>query len=166
LTLIQAAERLGIGRDTLSDLERGNRHPVMPTLAKIAEGYDVPVEELLEEPASLTEAEIRKAKPLKETDLRPETDALLDRDMDEFEELLATYSDDELIDLQQQLLLLLRHHYGPKVFETQEEMIAYIEGGEKKRGDKAGRLLRRARKEYDARIDSVLEAREEALTLG
>jgi transcriptional regulator with XRE-family HTH domain len=49
LTLIDAAEKIGIGRDTLSDLERGNRHPVMPTLAKIAEGYGVPVEELLEE---------------------------------------------------------------------------------------------------------------------
>src|SRR5215210_5121917 len=50
LTLIEAAEKIGIGRDTLSDLERGNRHPVMPTLAKIAQGYGVPVEELLEEP--------------------------------------------------------------------------------------------------------------------
>src|SRR5215203_1770325 len=49
LTLIDAAKQIGIGRDTLSDLERGNRHPVMPTLAKIAEGYGVPVEELLEE---------------------------------------------------------------------------------------------------------------------
>jgi transcriptional regulator with XRE-family HTH domain len=51
LTLIEAAEKVGIGRDTLSDLERGNRHPVMPTLAKIAKGYGVPVDELLEEPA-------------------------------------------------------------------------------------------------------------------
>jgi transcriptional regulator with XRE-family HTH domain len=50
LTLIEAAEKIGIGRDTLSDLERGNRHPVMPTLAKIAQGYGVPVEDLLEEP--------------------------------------------------------------------------------------------------------------------
>jgi transcriptional regulator with XRE-family HTH domain len=57
LTLIDAAEKIGIGRDTLSDLERGNRHPVMPTLAKIAEGYGVPVEELLEEePVPLGEA--------------------------------------------------------------------------------------------------------------
>jgi transcriptional regulator with XRE-family HTH domain len=50
LTLIEAAERTGVGRVTLSDLERGRRHPVTPTLAKIAKGYDVPVEELLEEP--------------------------------------------------------------------------------------------------------------------
>ncbi len=51
LTLVEAAEKTGIGRDTLSDLERRRRHPVMPTLAKIARGYGVPVEELLEEPA-------------------------------------------------------------------------------------------------------------------
>jgi transcriptional regulator with XRE-family HTH domain len=57
LTLIEAAEKIGIGRDTLSDLERGNRHPVMPTLAKIAQGYGVPVEELLEEPALAGKAE-------------------------------------------------------------------------------------------------------------
>jgi DNA-binding XRE family transcriptional regulator len=48
LTLVDAAKQLGIGRDTLSDLEKGLRHPVFPTLAKIADGYDVPVEELLE----------------------------------------------------------------------------------------------------------------------
>ncbi len=49
LTLIEAAGKIGIGRDTLSDLERGNRRPVMPTLSKIAEGYGVEVGELLEE---------------------------------------------------------------------------------------------------------------------
>jgi transcriptional regulator with XRE-family HTH domain len=51
MTLVEAAEQAGVGRDTLSDLERGRRHPVMPTLAKIAQGYGVPVEDLLEEPA-------------------------------------------------------------------------------------------------------------------
>jgi transcriptional regulator with XRE-family HTH domain len=50
MTLVEAAEQVGVGRDTLSDLERGRRHPVMPTLAKIAQGYGVPVEDLLEEP--------------------------------------------------------------------------------------------------------------------
>jgi transcriptional regulator with XRE-family HTH domain len=53
--LVEAAEKTGVGRDTLSDLERGRRHPVMPTLAKIARGYGVPVEELLEEPAGFAE---------------------------------------------------------------------------------------------------------------
>jgi transcriptional regulator with XRE-family HTH domain len=56
LTLVEAAEKTGVGRDTLSDLERGRRHPVMPTLAKIARGYGVPVEELLEEPLPLGDA--------------------------------------------------------------------------------------------------------------
>jgi transcriptional regulator with XRE-family HTH domain len=51
LSLTEASKRAGITRDTLSDLERGKRHAYMPTLAKIAEGYGVPVEELLEEPA-------------------------------------------------------------------------------------------------------------------
>ena len=52
LTLIEAAARIGIGRDTLSDLESGHRRPVMPTLAKIATGYGVDVGDLLvEEPA-------------------------------------------------------------------------------------------------------------------
>ena len=50
LTLVEAAEKTGVTRATLSELERGNRHPVAPTLAKIAAGYGVPVEELLEEP--------------------------------------------------------------------------------------------------------------------
>jgi transcriptional regulator with XRE-family HTH domain len=47
MTLVEAAEQTGVGRDTLSDLERGRRHPVTPTLAKIAQGYGVPVEDLL-----------------------------------------------------------------------------------------------------------------------
>ncbi len=55
-TLVEAARRAGVGRDTLSDLERGRQHPVAPTLAKIAKGYGVPVEELLEEPVPLGEA--------------------------------------------------------------------------------------------------------------
>lgn len=54
-TLTEAARRAHVGRDTLSDLERGRQHPFMPTLAKIAQGYGVPVEDLLveEEPALL-----------------------------------------------------------------------------------------------------------------
>lgn len=57
LTLIEAAEKAGVGRDTLSDIERGRRHPVIPTLAKLAKGYGVPVEELLEEPVLAGKAE-------------------------------------------------------------------------------------------------------------
>src|SRR5829696_10521376 len=51
LSLTEAAERAGIQRQTLALLERGERHPHDPTLAKIAKGYGVPIEDLLEEPA-------------------------------------------------------------------------------------------------------------------
>ncbi len=63
LTLIEAAGKIGIGRDTLSDLERGHRRPVMPTLAKIADGYGVPVKELLEEPVPLGDAPRDRPEP-------------------------------------------------------------------------------------------------------
>ena len=56
LTLIDAAKKTGVTRATLSELERGHRHPVAPTLVKIAKGYGVPVEELLEEPVPLAPA--------------------------------------------------------------------------------------------------------------
>src|SRR5215210_4093534 len=48
LSLSEAAAITGVTRDTLSDLERGKRRPYTPTLAKIAQGYSVPVEDLLE----------------------------------------------------------------------------------------------------------------------
>jgi transcriptional regulator with XRE-family HTH domain len=57
LSLTEAASRAGVTRDTLSDLEHGKRHPYMPTLSKIAAGYGVPVEDLLEEPALAGKAE-------------------------------------------------------------------------------------------------------------
>ncbi len=64
LTLVEAAAKAGVGRDTLSNLERGRSHPVVPTLAKIAKGYGVPVEELLEEPVAAGKAEApREAGP-------------------------------------------------------------------------------------------------------
>jgi transcriptional regulator with XRE-family HTH domain len=59
LTLVEASKKTGVTRVTLSELERGHREPVAPTLVKIAEGYGVPVEELLEEPvAPLGEAPV------------------------------------------------------------------------------------------------------------
>jgi transcriptional regulator with XRE-family HTH domain len=50
LTLREAASLTGVAKETISDIERGLRHPHDPTLAKIAKGYSVPVQELLEEP--------------------------------------------------------------------------------------------------------------------
>jgi transcriptional regulator with XRE-family HTH domain len=55
LTQEQAAELAHVTPETLSDLERGRRRAYMPTLAKIAKGYGVPVEELLEEPVPLAD---------------------------------------------------------------------------------------------------------------
>src|SRR5215211_2813215 len=49
-TLNQAAERAGVQPETISDAEHGKRRPYTPTLTKIAKGYGVHVEELLEEP--------------------------------------------------------------------------------------------------------------------
>jgi transcriptional regulator with XRE-family HTH domain len=51
LTLRQAEEVTGVDKGTLSQLERGARHPQDITLAKIAEGYGVSVEDLLGDPA-------------------------------------------------------------------------------------------------------------------
>jgi transcriptional regulator with XRE-family HTH domain len=62
-TLVEAARHAGVGRDTLSDLERGRQHPVMPTVAKLAKGYGVPVEELLEEPVLAGKAEAPETGP-------------------------------------------------------------------------------------------------------
>jgi len=50
LTLREEASRTGVAKETISDIERGLRHPHDPTLAKIAKGYGVPVEDLLKEP--------------------------------------------------------------------------------------------------------------------
>jgi transcriptional regulator with XRE-family HTH domain len=51
LTQRAASAQIGVTKETLSDLERGLRHPHDVTLSRIARGYGVPVDELLEEPA-------------------------------------------------------------------------------------------------------------------
>jgi len=48
LTIEEAAKQAGVTPETISDAERGRRHPYLPTLRKLAAGYQVPVEELLE----------------------------------------------------------------------------------------------------------------------
>ena len=50
LTLRQAADRVHVRPATLSDIEHGRSQPHDVTLAKIAKGYGVPVEDLLGEP--------------------------------------------------------------------------------------------------------------------
>jgi transcriptional regulator with XRE-family HTH domain len=69
LTLLAASEELGIDRHTLRDLELGRgRTPRYPTLAKIADGYDVPVEDLLEKEPLLLSLEQLHAEAECETD--------------------------------------------------------------------------------------------------
>jgi transcriptional regulator with XRE-family HTH domain len=57
LSLREAARRAGVVKETISDIERGHTHPYDVTLAKLAKVYDVPLEELLEEPALAGKAE-------------------------------------------------------------------------------------------------------------
>jgi transcriptional regulator with XRE-family HTH domain len=64
LTLRDAERLTGVDKDTLSKIERGRRDPQDITLAKIAKGYGVPVEELLGEPAPLGEAPGEAGPPL------------------------------------------------------------------------------------------------------
>jgi transcriptional regulator with XRE-family HTH domain len=67
LSLLAASKQLGIDRHTLRRVELGIQDPQYPTLAKIAEGYGVPVEELLEEPALAGKAKApREAGPEKQ----------------------------------------------------------------------------------------------------
>jgi transcriptional regulator with XRE-family HTH domain len=59
LTLREAEQLTSVDKDTLSKIERGLRHPYDVTLSKLARGYGVPVEELLEEePVLLSLGEI------------------------------------------------------------------------------------------------------------
>jgi transcriptional regulator with XRE-family HTH domain len=65
LTLRQAAEQAGVRPGTLSELERGLHRPHDITLSRVAKGYGVPVEELLEEPVPLAEAS-QEMRPLED----------------------------------------------------------------------------------------------------
>jgi len=61
LTLREAASLTGVRPGTLSELERGLRHPHDITLSRIATGYGLPVQELLEEPVLSGKAEAPEA---------------------------------------------------------------------------------------------------------
>jgi transcriptional regulator with XRE-family HTH domain len=63
LTVKDAAQQVGVDRHTLRRIELGTQEAQYPTLAKIADGYGVPVEELLEEPVAAGKAEAPEAGP-------------------------------------------------------------------------------------------------------
>src|SRR5215217_1072826 len=78
LTIEQAAARAGVTPETISDAERGRRHPYLPTLRKLAKAYNVPVEELLsaedegaEEEHALKPEEKKEPVPLAEAPSPP-----------------------------------------------------------------------------------------------
>ena len=70
LTLREAEQLTGVDKDTLSKIERGLRRPYDVTLSKLAKGYGVPVEELLEEPVPLAEAPREAGPPEKSEEER------------------------------------------------------------------------------------------------
>jgi len=49
LTMTEAAKRIGMRRETLGFLERGEQKPHLATLSKIARFYKIPVAELMED---------------------------------------------------------------------------------------------------------------------
>ena len=85
-TIEKAAEQAKVMPETISDAERGRRHPYLPTLRKLAAGYEVPIEELLveeEEPAVAGKAQatqgsglLAKAKDAARRDMRRESQAI------------------------------------------------------------------------------------------
>jgi transcriptional regulator with XRE-family HTH domain len=67
LTLREAEQLTGVDKDTLSKIERGLRHPYDVTLSKLAKGYGVLVEDLLEEPVPLAEDPESRPAPTQES---------------------------------------------------------------------------------------------------
>jgi transcriptional regulator with XRE-family HTH domain len=61
LTVKDAAQQVGVDRHTLRRIELGTQEAQYPTLAKIADGYSVAVEDLLEEPVAAGKAEAPEA---------------------------------------------------------------------------------------------------------
>jgi len=172
-TRSELAEKSGVSRQAIAHMELGiSDRPRRGTIEKLANGLGVDVETLL---AGVYEAAgghddplVAAAPPpkpgvLREAELRAETDELVEMDTGEFADLLPTLADGELIDLQEQLLLLLRYRYGPKVFDTQEEILAYMGSAEKRRGDRASERLRKVTEIIGQRVAAASEARERSL---
>jgi transcriptional regulator with XRE-family HTH domain len=110
LTLREAASLTGVAKETISDIERGLRHPHDPTLAKIAKGYGVPVGDLLEEPVPLAEASEETGRLEKE---RLEADSPKDRQ--HWETVLASVHErqSEVEAKVEELVELLRSEVNP-----------------------------------------------------
>src|SRR5215210_1078716 len=92
LTLREAASLSGVAKETISDIERDLRHPHDPTLAKIAKGYGLPVEELLEEPVAAGKAEASRPSSEPEVPRRsPDVDRLSSNLQDRIRDFLRRW---------------------------------------------------------------------------
>ncbi len=172
-TRSELAEKSGVSRQAIAHMELGiSDRPRRGTIEKLAKGLGVDVETLLEgvyeaegghDDPLVAAAPSPKPGVLRETELRAETEQLLEMSTEEFAALLSTLGDGQLVDLQEQLMLLLRYRYGPKVFDTWGEVQAYMQSGEKERGDRASELLRMVIKALEAWANADSEARAKAL---
>jgi transcriptional regulator with XRE-family HTH domain len=116
LTLRDAASRTGVAKETISDIERGIRHPHDVTVAKLAEGYGVPIGDLLEElvPAGKDKApqKLELTASLVQLDIQPFPD-VLDMDDEGLEDLRARTRDEK----EGRLYAAIRRAYGAAVEE-------------------------------------------------
>ncbi len=118
LTLVQAAERTGVDRHTLRDLELGRRGPYFPTVQRIAKGYGVPVEDLLQ--AEPEEREVRKKASAPDLGaLSPEARRTLKR-------LLESKVDAD-VPWSVRDILALRDEFGQRFGFSNEEFASWLE---------------------------------------
>jgi transcriptional regulator with XRE-family HTH domain len=162
------AELSGVSASTIEDVELGlSARPRRTTIDRIARGLGVDAETLMEG-AEVGSVPLGAAVP-PSPDLRDgglsRADELADLDDSAAYALLQTLPVDELMELQHELLMVLRYRYAPKVFATLEEAQVYAESEGKKRGDRVGERLRRVTGIIGERVDAeVREARERPLT--
>jgi transcriptional regulator with XRE-family HTH domain len=168
----ELAKRSGVAASTIEDLEIGEvARPRRTTIDKLAEALGVEAEALMYG-AEVDDVPLGEATPTPPDTTRVVSDEalrrankLVDLDADEADALLQTLPVDALIGLQRELMLLLRYRYGPRVFETMEEIVAYMQSEDKRRGDRVGERLGRVTGIIGERVAAeVREARERPLT--
>ncbi|MDQ3302269.1 MAG: helix-turn-helix domain-containing protein [Actinomycetota bacterium] len=158
LTLREAADALGISEVSARRWVKSGKL----TAAQPGRRYLIP-KSAVEKMLAPRGGRLDPAGVLREAELRAESEQLLELDTEEFAALLPALGVGQLIDLQAQLALLLRYRYGPKIFDTQEEILAYMGSEEKERGDRAGELLGLVIKAIEAWANADSEARTKAL---
>jgi transcriptional regulator with XRE-family HTH domain len=105
LMIGEAADKMGIDRHTLGRVEQGTQMPHAPTLKKIAAGYGVSVEDLLqagpvEAPGDLPKVEAPTSSTLADSEATDEARRLIDLSPAAFYKKLAEApSDADLLDL-------------------------------------------------------------------